>query len=153
MDVVIDPITDTHVALIDEVPALRRLRASVEPIRRAGMLLKAALPSVSDTLSRRFGRRVALPLLLQKRFSLAVRIPSYAGTLERIEPGPFFDLVREIAVPVLDGLLADNLVSFTQSSTAIDIVPPVKQRRWSQVPAGALRDASGTCRVYRRFRA
>lgn len=127
LDVVIDPIADIHLALIDEVSALHHLRPSVEPIRRTGECLAKELPAISATLHRHFGRPITQPLLLQKRFSLAVRIPSFAGTLEQIEPAPFFAVIREIALPVLDGLLAERMVVFAQSSTAIDIVPPVNK--------------------------
>ena len=153
MDVVIDPVADTHVALIDEVPALRRLRPSVEPIRRTGMLLQAALPSVSDTLSP------------------ALRTPSGTAfaAAEAILPGG--------EDPILCGHSgADRTGSILRSDSrdrrsrsgraacrALGQLHTIldrdrhhstgKQRGRSQVLAGALRDASGTGRLHRRFSA
>jgi hypothetical protein len=125
MDVITDPLTGKGLSLMDELPALHHLRPSAERIGRAGEQLELALEDIRQALESVSGRKVDRIQLLRKKFSVAVRIPCFEGTTEQIDASLLRHSVIQVVRESLGDLLDEGTVHIRQSSSAIDITPPV----------------------------
>ena len=127
MDIILDPVTEERISLIDELDDLAYLKPAARQIRQTAGWLESVLDSLRDAVAQRLGRPVTPLILIKKEFSLAVRMPFFEETGQQVDPPFFFRFMRETVDEHLGDLIEDGQVWLTLSSTAVDIVPPVSK--------------------------
>jgi hydroxymethylpyrimidine pyrophosphatase-like HAD family hydrolase len=125
MHVITDPLTGEGVSLMDNLPAFQHLRPATEHIKQAGRKLELALEDMRQTLEGVSGRKVDRIQLLQKKFSVAVRIPCFEGSTEQVDASLLRRSLTQVVREPLGSLLEEGTVQIRQSSSAIDITPPI----------------------------
>jgi hypothetical protein len=125
MHIITDPLTGQGLSLIDELPAFHHLRLAAERIRQVGQQLELALEDLRQALEGVSSRKVDGIQLLQKKFSIAVRIPCFEGTAEQIDASLLRRSLVQVVREPLGNLLDAGTVHIRQSSSAIDITPPI----------------------------
>jgi hydroxymethylpyrimidine pyrophosphatase-like HAD family hydrolase len=124
-DLIIDPIAGQRTSLIDAVDAYSHLRPAVEHIQNAGREMGPTIDQVHEQLELEFGRKINPIDLVQKEYSVTVRIPCFAGTADQIDAARFRQAITRAIQELLGWLLRDGAAQVVQSTSAVDITLPI----------------------------